>query len=102
AYAILPYLAPVASDSETSEAPVLLVVSDFASVDPSFNLKLFSDRVSPTTDPDDEPLDSSDTADYYGGSEFSEDDPSEDDPIHASSSIDESLPAQAAPTIVPE
>ncbi|GKG61341.1 hypothetical protein Tco_0619066, partial [Tanacetum coccineum] len=68
AYVILPYPAPVVSDSD--------------SVEPSFNSKPFLDRVSPTTDPDDEPLGSSDT-------------------IDASSSTDESLQAHAVPTIAP-
>ncbi|GKA93330.1 hypothetical protein Tco_0815316 [Tanacetum coccineum] len=50
-------------------------------------------------DPDDEPLGSPDTTDYFGGSEFFEDDPSEDCSIDAPSGTDESLLAQAAPAI---
>ncbi|GJX76795.1 hypothetical protein Tco_0323606 [Tanacetum coccineum] len=90
------------SSESPFEALASLVVSDSDSVEPSFNLEPFSDRVSPATDPDDELLGLSDTADYYGGSEFSKDDPSKDGPIDASSSTNESLPAQAAPAFAPK
>ncbi|GJT89174.1 hypothetical protein Tco_1070891 [Tanacetum coccineum] len=53
-------------------------------------------------DPDDEPLGSLYIVDYYLGSEFLKDDPSEDGSIDASSGTDESLPAQAALAIAPE
>ncbi|GKA88376.1 putative reverse transcriptase domain-containing protein [Tanacetum coccineum] len=50
--------------------------------------KPFLDHASPAVS-DDEPIGSPDTADYYGGSEFSEDDPSEDGSIDVASSTDE-------------
>ncbi|GKB52376.1 hypothetical protein Tco_1339144 [Tanacetum coccineum] len=106
ASAIVPNHAQVASDSEPFEAPASPVSFDSDSVEPSFNSKPFSDYASPSisaaTDPDNEPLGSPDIADYYGGSEFSEDDPSEDGSIDASSGTDESPPAQDTPDIAIE
>ncbi|GJS05282.1 hypothetical protein Tco_0321790 [Tanacetum coccineum] len=87
---VLPYAAPVVdSEFEPFEDPESLVASDHDSVEPSFDSELFVDHVSPAIsaalDPDDEPLGSPDTTDYFGDSEFSEDDPSGDDTIDASS-----------------
>nr|GEZ39537.1 hypothetical protein [Tanacetum cinerariifolium] len=69
---VLPYLAPVIdSDSKPFEALASLVASDSDSVEPSFNSESLSDRVSPVisvaSDPDDEPLGSPDTVNYYRG-----------------------------------
>ncbi|GJW16312.1 hypothetical protein Tco_0020445 [Tanacetum coccineum] len=105
--AIVPYPALVVDlESEPFEDPVLPVASDSDPVELSYNSKPFSDRVSPAvfaaSNLDDELLGSFDNADYYGGYEFYEDDPSEDDPIDASSGIDESSPARAAPIIALE
>nr|GFB51807.1 hypothetical protein [Tanacetum cinerariifolium]GFB54499.1 hypothetical protein [Tanacetum cinerariifolium] len=106
ASAILPYHVPVASDSKPMEAPTSLMIFDFEYVEPSLKLEPFSGCNTPVgfavIDPDDELLGSPDTADYYGGSEFSKDELSEDGSIDASSRTDESLPAQAAPAIAPE
>ncbi|GKA88844.1 putative reverse transcriptase domain-containing protein [Tanacetum coccineum] len=104
---VLPYPAPVIdSDSEPIEAPASLMISDFDSVDPSLNSKPFLGRDTPVgsaiLNPDDEPLGLPDTGDYYGGFDFSEDEPSEASSIDASSGTDESLPAQVAPAIAPE
>nr|GEZ24731.1 hypothetical protein [Tanacetum cinerariifolium] len=90
AYAVLPYPAPIIdSDSELTEAPASHVILDSDSNDPSFNSKPFSGRDTPVgsaaSDPDDRPLGSSGTADYYRGSEFFEDDPSEAGSIDATS-----------------
>ncbi|GJT97251.1 hypothetical protein Tco_1092769 [Tanacetum coccineum] len=81
ASAMVPYPASAAgSESEPFEDLTSSVVSDSDSVEPSFNSEPFSDRDSPAisaaSDPDDEPLGSPDTAEYFRGSEFSEDDPS--------------------------
>ncbi|GJX99734.1 hypothetical protein Tco_0356753 [Tanacetum coccineum] len=69
------------------ESPISPMVSDSNFAEPSLNSKPLSGRDTPvgsaTSDPDDEPLGSPDTADYYGGSEFSKDDPSEDDSVDA-------------------
>ncbi|GKB77303.1 hypothetical protein Tco_0944198 [Tanacetum coccineum] len=103
---IVPNHAPVASDFEPFEAPASPVSFDSDSVEPSFNSKPFSDYASPsisaTTDLDNEPLGLPDTADYYGGSEFSEDDPSEDGSIDAPFGTDESPLAQDIPAITAE
>ncbi|GKB49344.1 hypothetical protein Tco_0900097 [Tanacetum coccineum] len=106
-HAIIPHPALVVDlEFEPFEDPISPVASDSDSVEPSYNSKLFSDRVSPAvfaaSNPDDEPLGSPDNADYYGGYEFYEDDPSEDDPINALSGIDESSSAQAALVIALE
>ncbi|GJZ31320.1 hypothetical protein Tco_0576367 [Tanacetum coccineum] len=100
--AMVPYPAPAADlESEPFEDPASPVASDFNSVVPSFNFDLLSDRVSPTVSAasDDEPLGSPDTTDYYGGSEFSKDDPSEDGSIGASS--DDGKTAAAPPVPLP-
>ncbi|GJU93327.1 hypothetical protein Tco_1318083 [Tanacetum coccineum] len=82
--AALPYVAPVVdSESDPFEDPKLPVASDADSVEPSVDSELFVDHVSPAisaaSDPDgDQPLGSSNTADYYGGYEFFEHNPSED------------------------
>ncbi|GKF62124.1 hypothetical protein Tco_0182178 [Tanacetum coccineum] len=73
---VLPYAAPVMdSEPEPLEEPESPVASDHDFVEPSFNSELFVDHASPTistaSDPDDEPIGSPDTADYYGGLEFS-------------------------------
>ncbi|GKG57958.1 hypothetical protein Tco_0589569, partial [Tanacetum coccineum] len=71
------------------EEPESLVASNHDSVEPSLDSESFVDHASPAiyvaSYPDDEPLGSPDTADYFGGSEFSEDEPSKDDPIDAAS-----------------
>ncbi|GJV23725.1 hypothetical protein Tco_1376420 [Tanacetum coccineum] len=107
ASAMVPDHAPdVDSESEPIEAPASPMVSNSNFVEPSLNSKPFSgcDTLvgSASSDPDDEPLGSPDTTDYFGGSEFSEDDPSEDYSIDAPSGTDESLLAQAAPVIALE
>ncbi|GJW74655.1 hypothetical protein Tco_0134025 [Tanacetum coccineum] len=105
--AVLPYPAPVIdSNSEPMEAPASLVISDFDSVDPSLNSKPFLGHDmsvgSGISNPDDMPLGLPDTGDYYGGSDFSEDEPSKASSIDASSGTNESLSAHAAPAIAPE
>ncbi|GKE12955.1 hypothetical protein Tco_1416506 [Tanacetum coccineum] len=101
---VLPYLAPVInSDFEPIEAPASHVISDSDSVEPSFNSEPFLGRDTPVgsaaSDPDDGPLGSPDTADYYGGSEFFEDEPSEAGSIDATFGTNESLTAQVAPAM---
>ncbi|GJU54036.1 hypothetical protein Tco_1227750 [Tanacetum coccineum] len=103
ASAIVPDHAPVAFNSEPFEAPASPVASDSESVEPYFNSEPFSGHDIPVrsaaSDPNDEPLGSPDPTDYYGWSEFSKDDPSEDDYVDASSGTNESLPAHATPAI---
>nr|GEZ23310.1 hypothetical protein [Tanacetum cinerariifolium]GEZ31827.1 hypothetical protein [Tanacetum cinerariifolium] len=70
ASAIVPDHAPnVDSESEPMEAPALPVVSDFDSFEPSLNSKPFLRRDtlvrSAALDPDDEPLGSPDTAEFW-------------------------------------
>nr|GEU51617.1 retrotransposon protein, putative, Ty3-gypsy subclass [Tanacetum cinerariifolium] len=69
------------------------VASDHDSFKPSFDSKPFVDLASPAiyaaSNLDDEPLGSSDTAEYYEGSEFFKDDPSEDGSTNAASDTDE-------------
>ncbi|GJS64881.1 hypothetical protein Tco_0679445 [Tanacetum coccineum] len=72
ASAMVPYPAPNDdSESEPFEDPASPVASDFDYAEPYFNSEPFLDCVSPTvsvaSDPDDEPLGSPDTTDYYGG-----------------------------------
>ncbi|GKE93573.1 hypothetical protein Tco_1574668 [Tanacetum coccineum] len=86
---IIPYPTPVADlESEPFKDPASPVASDLDFVKTSFNSELFSDRISPAIsaalDPDDEPLSSPDTTNYYGGPRFSKEDPPEDGPIDAS------------------
>ncbi|GKB35298.1 hypothetical protein Tco_0880240 [Tanacetum coccineum] len=92
ASAIAPYHAPTASDSEPFEAPASPIASDSDSIEPSFNSDPFSGRDTPVRsvalDHDDEPLGSPDTINYYGGLEYSEDDPSEDDSVDTLSGTD--------------
>nr|GEU45668.1 putative reverse transcriptase domain-containing protein [Tanacetum cinerariifolium] len=105
--AALPYLAPtIDAVSKPFKDPKSPVASDHDSVEPLFDLEPFVDHasraISAATDPDDEPLGSLDTTGYYGGSEFSKDDPSEDNSVDDLSGIDESLPAQAALAVAHE
>ncbi|GJV23726.1 putative reverse transcriptase domain-containing protein [Tanacetum coccineum] len=107
ASAMVPDHAPdVDLESEPMDAPASPVVSESDSIEPSLNSEPFSGRDTPVgsaaSDPDDEPLGSPDTVDYFEGYEFSEDDPSEDSSIDAPSGTDESLTAQATPAIAPE
>ncbi|GJT58556.1 hypothetical protein Tco_1002089 [Tanacetum coccineum] len=88
ASAIVPdHASNVDSESEPMEAPASPVVSDSDSFEPSLNSESFSRSDTPVgsaaSDPDDEPLGSPDTAEYFGGFEFSKDDPSEDGSIDA-------------------
>nr|GEV72126.1 hypothetical protein [Tanacetum cinerariifolium] len=82
--AVLPYTASVMDlESDPFEDLESQVASDADSVEPSVASELFVDHVSPAIsaalDPDgDQPLGSDDTADYYGGFEFIEDNPSKD------------------------
>nr|GFD08976.1 hypothetical protein [Tanacetum cinerariifolium] len=96
----------VDSESRPLEALASPMVSDSNFVEPSVNSEPFSVRETPigsaALNPDDEPLGSPDTTDYFGGSEFSEDDPLEHVSINALSGTDESLPTQAAHAIAPE
>ncbi|GJV49327.1 hypothetical protein Tco_1439539 [Tanacetum coccineum] len=90
----LPYFVPtIDSESEPFEEHELPVASDYDSVEPSLDSDPFVDHASPAisavSDPDDEPLGSPNTADYYRGSEFSEDDPSEDVSTDAALDTDE-------------
>ncbi|GKE06060.1 hypothetical protein Tco_1398078 [Tanacetum coccineum] len=105
--ALLLHLASVVdSDSEHFEDPTSPVVSDSDSFVASLNSEPFEDCVSQAvfaaSNPDDEPLGSSDTSDYYEGSKFSKEDPSRDDSIDAFVGTDESLPAQAVPISAPQ
>nr|GEU40542.1 hypothetical protein [Tanacetum cinerariifolium] len=100
--AALPYLAPAfGSESEPFEDPESQVSSDHDSFEPSFDSKPFVDLASPAifaaSNLDDEPLGSSDTAEYYEGSEFFKDDPSEDGSTNAASDTDEP-PIPSLPT----
>nr|GEX46799.1 hypothetical protein [Tanacetum cinerariifolium] len=84
--AVLPYTASVMDlEFDPFEDLESQVASDADSVEPSVASELFVDHVSPAIsaalDPDgDQPLGSADTADYYGGFEFIEDNPSKDEP----------------------
>nr|GEV95102.1 retrotransposable element Tf2 [Tanacetum cinerariifolium] len=66
----------------------------------------FENCVSPVVsvafDSDVEPLGSSATSDYYGGFEFSEEDPSKDGSPNAFAEKDETSPAQTVPAIAPQ
>ncbi|GJS59769.1 hypothetical protein Tco_0654553 [Tanacetum coccineum] len=66
----------------------------------------FEDRASPVVTADLEiragPLGSPDTSNYYGGFEFSEEDPSGDDSSNASAGTNESPPAQSVPVSDPQ
>ncbi|GJX07738.1 hypothetical protein Tco_0195670, partial [Tanacetum coccineum] len=78
--ALLLHPAPVVdSNSEHFEDPASPVVSDSDSFVATLNSEPFEDcvsqAVSVASNPDDEPLGSPDTSDYYEGSEFSKEDP---------------------------
>ncbi|GJT39636.1 reverse transcriptase domain-containing protein [Tanacetum coccineum] len=99
---IVPDHAPnVDSESEPMEALASPVVSDSDSVEPSLKSEPFSGHDTPiglaASDPDDEPLGSPDTADYYGGSKFFEDDPSKDNFIAAYPSSPPPSPTRSGP-----
>nr|GEW43590.1 hypothetical protein [Tanacetum cinerariifolium] len=96
--------APVVdSESEPFEDLASPVISDSDSFVNPLNSEPFEDRVSPDVsvefDSDVEPLGSPATYDYYGGFEFSKEDPLEEDSLNASTETDESPSAQAVPAI---
>ncbi|GJW42869.1 hypothetical protein Tco_0071668 [Tanacetum coccineum] len=92
----------VDSESEPFKDHASLIDFDSDSFENPPNYEPFEDRVSPVasapSDSDDEPHDSPATSDYFGGSEvvsdpkeFSEEDPSEDDPTNASFAIEAAI-----------
>ncbi|GJS40945.1 putative reverse transcriptase domain-containing protein [Tanacetum coccineum] len=92
-------------ESEPFKEPESPVTSDHDSIEPSFDSEPFIDHaslaISAASNPNDEPLGSPDTAGYYGGSEFSEDNPSEDGYTDAASNTDEQ-PIPPLPTFYPQ
>nr|GEV32776.1 hypothetical protein [Tanacetum cinerariifolium] len=96
----------VDSESRHFEDPTSPVVFYSNSFVASFNSKPFEDRVSQAvssaSDPDDEPLGSPDTSDYYEGFKFFEEEPLGNNSIDASAGTDEPPSTQAVPVYAPQ